>query len=161
MQLVDEEYNLSVAVFDLGEHGLEALLKLAPELRAGHQRAHIQRKYLAILKVRGHVAAHDTLCKPFGDGRFAYARLADEHGVVLRFTRQYPDHVSYLVVTADNRVELLVSGHLDKVAAVFFEHVVGRLRRDNRPEQAGDRPGHGEKAASQHRILERYIGVYP
>ena len=41
-------------------------------------------KIVLSLQAVGHVAAHDALRQPFGDGRLADARLADEHRVVLR-----------------------------------------------------------------------------
>jgi len=51
--------------------------------------------------------------------------------------------------------------HLEEQLGCRQLLVEGRLRRDDRSEQAGDGPGHGHKAANQHRILKCYIGVYP
>ena len=42
MQLIDEQNNPPVALFDFRQHGLQPLLKFSPELGAGDQGAHIQ-----------------------------------------------------------------------------------------------------------------------
>ena len=84
-------------------------------------------KIVRSLRPFGHIAAHDTLGKALGDGRLANARLADEHGVVLRLTRQNADDVADLCVTADDGVKLLRAGALDEVRAVLLERVVGIL----------------------------------
>ena len=127
VQLVDEQYYLSLGLLYLLQHGLEALFKFAPVLCAGDERAHIQREYCLVLKSLGHVAAHDALGKALGDGGLADARLADEHGVVLRLAREYAHDVSYLRVPAYDRVELVVSGALDKVGAVLRQSVIAVL----------------------------------
>jgi len=49
VQLVDEEDDLAVGLLDLVEDGLQALLKLAAELRARDERAHVQREEAAVL----------------------------------------------------------------------------------------------------------------
>ena len=69
----------------------------------------------------------DALRQPLGHRRLADAGLADEHRVVLGFTRQDADDVADLCVTADDGVKLLAAGALDKVGAVFLERVVGLL----------------------------------
>ncbi|MPM31857.1 hypothetical protein SDC9_78414 [bioreactor metagenome] len=119
MQLVDEQDNPAVALLDFVKHGLEALFKLAAELCARDQRAHIQRKHLAVFEVIRHVPAHDSQREPFRDGGFANTRLADEHGVVLRFTRQDANHAPDFIVASDDRVELLILGKLNEVLTVF------------------------------------------
>ena len=43
VQLVDEQDHPALGVLDLLEHGLETLLELASELRAGNQRAQVER----------------------------------------------------------------------------------------------------------------------
>ena len=82
VQLVDEHYDFAFALFDLVEHGFESLFELAAEFRARDKRAHVQREYGLVFKSLGHVAAHDSLGKPFGYGGFAHARFADKAGIV-------------------------------------------------------------------------------
>ena len=47
VQLVDEQDDLALGVLDLLEHGLEALLELAPVLGARDERAQVERHDLA------------------------------------------------------------------------------------------------------------------
>ena len=128
VQLVDEEDDFALALLDFIEHRFQALLELAAELRARNQRAHIEGKDGFVFQAFGHVAAHDSLCKPLGNRRLADARFADEHGVVFGLSRQNADDVSYLVVAADDGVELLLLGALHEVEPVFAQCVVGVLR---------------------------------
>jgi len=83
VQLVDEEDDLARAVGDFLQHSLEPLLELAAILGARHERAHVERDDALVFQPFGHVPAHDALAEAFHDGGLAYARLADEHRVVL------------------------------------------------------------------------------
>ena len=47
VQLVDEQDDVAFLLGQIVEHGLEALLEFAAELRAGDQRAHVQRQHAA------------------------------------------------------------------------------------------------------------------
>ena len=127
MQLIDEEDDLAFRLLDLVQNGLESFLKLAAVLSARDERAHVEREDRAVLETFWHIAAHDTLGKTLGDGRLTDARLADEHGVVLRLTRENANDVADLRVTADDGVKLLCARALNKVGAVFLERIVGIL----------------------------------
>ena len=129
MQLIDEQDDLALGLFHLGKDGLQPFLKFAAVFCTRNQRAHIQRENGLILKRLRDFIGDDALRQSFDDGRLADARFADENGVVLRLAGQDADHVSDLVVTADDRVHLLLSRALDKVGAVFFKGLVGVLRR--------------------------------
>ena len=94
------------------QHRLEALFELAAILRAGDQRAHVERDDALVLQPLGHVAAHDALGQPFDDGGLADAGLADQHRVVLGAARQHLDDAADLLVAADHRVELALRGQL-------------------------------------------------
>ena len=85
VELVDEQDDAAVAGLDVVQHRLEALFKLAAELRARDQRAHVEGEDRLVLEAVRHVAAHNALRKALGDSRLADARLADEHRIVLRF----------------------------------------------------------------------------
>ena len=106
VQLVDEEDQLALGVLDLAEHGLQPLLELAAVLRAGEQRADVERPHALALQAFGHVAVDDALREALDDRGLADARLADQHGVVLRAARQHLDDAADLLVAADDRVEL-------------------------------------------------------
>ena len=50
VELVDEEDDLALRVGDFLEHGLQPLLELAAILRAGDERAHVERDDLLVLQ---------------------------------------------------------------------------------------------------------------
>jgi hypothetical protein len=110
VQLVDEEDDLAVARGDLFEDGLEPLLELAAVFRAGEERSDVEREHALFLQTLGHVAAHDALREPLHDRRLADAGLTDEHRVVLRPPGQNLDDAPYLLVAADDRVDLVLPG---------------------------------------------------
>ena len=111
-------------VGDLLEHGLQPLLELAAVLRAGDERAHVERDDALVLQPLGHVAADDALRQPLDDGGLADAGLADEDRVVLGAARQHLDDAADLLVAADDRVELALARQLGEVAAVALERLV-------------------------------------
>ena len=107
------------------QHRLEALLEFAAVLRAGDQRAHVQRHDALVLQALGHVAAHDAQRQSLHDGGLAHAGLADQHGVILGAPREHLDHAADLLVAADHRVELALRGQPGQVAPVAFQGLVG------------------------------------
>ena len=125
VELVDEEDDLPLRVGDLLEHRLEPLFELAAVLRAGDQRAHVERDDALVLEPFGHVAALDAAGQPFDDRGLADAGLADQHRVVLGAARQHLDDAADLLVAADHRIELLLARHLGQIAAVLLERLVG------------------------------------
>ena len=90
MQFVDEEDDLSVALRDFFDDGFEAILKFAAELRAGDQCPHVQRDDPLVFEHGRHVAIEHADRQAFDDRGFTHARLADQHGVVLRSAGQAP-----------------------------------------------------------------------
>ena len=133
VQLVDEENHLAGGVRDFLEHRLQPLLELAAVLRAGDERAHVERDDLLVLQALRHVLPDDALRQAFDDGGLADAGLADEHRVVLGAARQHLDHAPDLVVAADDRIELALARELGEVAAVALERLIralGVLARD-------------------------------
>ena len=127
MQLVDKQDDAPIALTDLVQNSLEPLLKLAAILRACDQSTHIKGEDGLILQARRHVALDDALGKPLGDSSLANAGLADQHRIVLALTAQDADHVSDLVVTADDRIELIRLCPLYEVGTVFLKRSVGLL----------------------------------
>ena len=106
VQLVDEEDDLALARLDLVEDGLQPLLELAAVLRAGEQRADVERPDALALQALGDVAGDDALREPLDDRRLPHAGVADQHRVVLRAAREHLDDAADLLVAADHRVEL-------------------------------------------------------
>ena len=131
MNLVDEEDDAALTACHLADDALEALLELALVLRTGHQRTHVERIDLLILQILRHIATDDTACQALYDGGLTRARLANEDRIVLRAARQDLQQTAYLVVAADDRVELAGTCHADQVLGVFLQRlivVVGALR---------------------------------
>ncbi len=127
VQFVDEEQDASLGALDLVEHGLQPLLELAAELRAGDERAHVEREHGLVLETFGHVAADDALRESLDDRGLADARFADEHGVVLRLAREDADRAADLLVAPDDGVELAGARECDEVASVLLERLVRRF----------------------------------
>ena len=83
VQLVDEEDDLALALFDFLQNGLETFLELTAVLGAGDERTHIKSVELVSLEVLGYVALENTESQAFHNGCLANAGLTDEDGVVL------------------------------------------------------------------------------
>ncbi len=110
------------------QHGLQALLEFAAELRAGDQRAHVEREDALVAQRLGHLAIDDAQREALDDRGLADARLADQHRVVLGATLQHLHGAADLVVTADDRVELALLGALGQVDGVLLERLALFLR---------------------------------
>src|SRR5690606_10078576 len=115
VDLVDEQDDVAARA-DLLEHLLEALLEVTAVARAGHERTEVERVELLVLERLGDLAAHDVLSEALDDGRLADAGLADQHGVVLRATRQDLHDALDLERASDHGVELAVARGLREVA---------------------------------------------
>ena len=155
VQLVDEDDELVRILGELLEHGLEPLLELAAELRAGDQRAEVEREEPLVLEALGHVAVDDALREPLDDGRLADARLADEHGIVLRAAREHLHDASNLLVAPDHGIELALARGVGEVARVLLQRLVLILRR-----LVGDavRPAHRLERLEQRLVRDLRVG---
>ena len=155
VQLVHEQDDLALGVLDVLEDRLQALLELAAVLRAGEQRADVERDDLAVAQRLGHVARDDALGEALDDGGLADAGVADEDRVVLAAAGEDLDDAADLVVAADHRIELALRGLLGEVAAEALERVDLLL---------GTLVGHAVAAADlgdrlQQRVLRRAGGA--
>ncbi len=121
VQLVDEENDLALRVFDFFEHGFEAVFELAAIFCSGQHRAKIERDHALVLQRFGHVAGNDALGEAFDDGGLADAGLADEHGIILRAAREHLDDAADFFVASDDGIELAAAGLLGQVAGVFVQ----------------------------------------
>ena len=128
VQLINKEDDLALGLLDLVQDALQAFLKLAAVLGTRDQRPHIQTEHGTVLQIFGNITAHDTLGKALGNGSLADTGLADQHRVVLALTGKDADHIADLGVTADDRVQLVGAGHLNKILPVLFQGVIGVLR---------------------------------
>ncbi len=128
VQLVDEEDDLTFLLGQVVEHGLQALLELAAELRTRDQRAHVERQDALVLQSLGHLAVDDALRQTFDDRGLADARLADEHRVVLGAALQHLDGAADLIVAPDDRIELARGGARGQIDGVLLQRLPALLR---------------------------------
>ena len=167
VQLVDERDHLAAGVLDLLQDGLEPLLELAAELRAGDHRAEVERDDPLALQRGRDVLRDDPLREALDHRGLADAGLADQHRVVLRPAGQDLHDPADLGVAPDDRVDLAVAGGLGEVVAVLLQRLEGALgigRRD--PLRAADRlDGVGERGrrravlAQDRRHLPAAVGL--
>ena len=127
MQLIDEQNNLSLAVLHLIEDCFQALLKFAPILCTGNQCAHIQGENGLVLQILGYVAADNPLGKSLGNGGFTNAGLTDQNRVVFGLSGQNADNIPDFLISADDRVHLLISCLLHQIGAVFVQRIISAL----------------------------------
>ena len=120
MQLVDKNDGV-LALHQFLHDGLQPLFELPAVFRAGHDQRKVERKNALVREERRHVAVGDALRQPFDDRRLANARLADQHGIVLRAAAQDLDGALELAFAADERVELTLHRRLRQIAAEFRE----------------------------------------
>ncbi len=132
VDLVDEGDDLAVGLADLVEDGLEPLLELAAVLGPGDHRTEVEGDEPLVAQALRDVPGDDALGEALDDGRLADAGVPDEDGVVLGAPGQDLHDAADLGVTADDRVELAVAGHLGQVRAVLLEGLEGALGRRGR-----------------------------
>ena len=124
VQFVDEDDVEPFGAGDFLEHRLEALLELAAELGASNEGAKVERHELLVLETLGHVAAHDALGEPLGDGGLAHAGFANEHGVVLGATGQHLDDATDFLVATNDRIELALAGAFGEIARELLQRLI-------------------------------------
>jgi hypothetical protein len=129
VELVDEQDDVATGP-DLFEDLLQALLKVTPIARTGHQGAQVEGVELLARQGLGHVVLHDALGEALDDGRLADARLSDQHRVVLGAPAQHLHHPFDFLLAPDHRVEFSVTGELGQVATELVEdrRARGRVR---------------------------------
>ena len=128
VQFIDEENDLALAPGYLIEDRLQSFLKFAPVLGSGDQSTHIQREDFLILQRFRDIFLRDALRQPFDDRRLADAWLADQNRIVLGLAGKDPDHIPDLIITADDRVHLLLPGFGNQFRSVFGKCVIGVFR---------------------------------
>src|SRR6267378_8195088 len=86
-----------------------------------------------VLERIGHVAVHDALRQSLDNRGLADAGLTDQDRVVLRAPRQHLHHAPYLLVAADDRIELAFARELREIAREALQCLIlvfGLLIRD-------------------------------
>ena len=117
VQLVDEENDFALRVFDFFQDGLQAVFKLAAIFRAGQHGAQVERNDALVLQDFRHVARDDALRQAFDDGGLAHAGLADQHRIIFGAPRKHLHHAADFFIAADHGIELAAPRLLGQVAA--------------------------------------------
>ena len=127
VQLVDEQDDLSRRIFNLLQHGFQAVFKLAAVFCARQHRTQIQRHHTLVLQPFGHIARDDALRQAFDNGGLAYARLSDQHRIVLGAAGKHLHHTADFFVAADHGIELAATRLLGQIAGIAFQRLVLRF----------------------------------
>ena len=123
VQFVDKEDDVTVLP-GLLHHLLDALFKLAAVLGASHHAGQIQRQQLLVQQIFRYIACGDLPRQPLRDGGLADARLTDQAGVVLRAAGQDLNHALDLLIAADDRIQLALTGIRRQVAGKFRQRLI-------------------------------------
>ena len=128
VQLVDEKNDIAFFLGQILEHGLEPLLEFATKLRAGDQRAHVERQHTPATQALRYFTVDDALREAFDDRSLAHAGFADQHRIVLGAPLQHLDHATDFLVAADDRIELGFLRTRGQINRVFFQRLTLLLR---------------------------------
>ena len=112
--LIDEEDDIGVFL-QLIEYRAQALLELSAILGAGHHGSHVEHHYTLVEEDARHLLLYDAQCQSLYDGRFAHARLADEHGIVLLAAAQNLCNAFNFLFASDDGVEFSFGSRLGHV----------------------------------------------
>ena len=123
MQLVDEQNDAAVALLHFAQNRLQTILELAAVLRARNHSTQVKRNNIVVFQARRHVARNDSLGQALDDCRFANARFANKHRVVLRTTRKNLNGTTNFLGTTDYRIEFAITCLLSKVLAILLQHL--------------------------------------
>ena len=120
MHFVDEQ-DAVAGVLDFLDDLFQPFLELPPVLGAGHQSAHIQGDQAFALQGFRDFAAVNLLGQGFHDGRFAHARLAHQHRIILGAAAEDLHHPLQFLLAADDRIQLAIPGGFSQVDAQLIQ----------------------------------------
>mmetsp|Transcript_10525 Transcript_10525/g.20900 ORF Transcript_10525/g.20900 Transcript_10525/m.20900 type:complete len:411 (+) Transcript_10525:1340-2572(+) len=132
VDLVNEKDDPAFGLLDLGEDAFDTALELTAELGSGDEQPDVQRPHLRVERLRD-VPVHDALRQAFNNGSLTHTGLTDKHGVVLRAAGQDLDHLTDLLVSSDDGVDLALSrllAHVDGVLGQCVPLFLGVLVHD-------------------------------
>ncbi len=124
VQLIDEQNDLTIALLYFLENRFQTFLEFAAVLCTRDQRTHVQRENLLVLQVVRNIALINSLRKSLDNSGFADTGFTDEDRVILRLARENTDNVADFIITADDRVKLVVMCLGDELLAVLLERIV-------------------------------------
>jgi hypothetical protein len=125
VELVDKEYDLAVGPVDFGQDCLQPFFELSSEHGTRQHGRNIQHDDPLVLNRLWNLSVHYALGEAFGNGRLAHTRFPNQDWVVLGPTRQNLERAPNFGVSADDGVELVLSGQLGQVDAELLEGSLG------------------------------------
>ncbi len=104
VNLVQEENDLPLGLFDLVHHGLQPFFKLTAEFGARDEAAHVQGQHPAVFQRVGNVSGDDASGQSLGNGCFTNSGFSDDGRVVLLPAAQRLHHLPDFIVPAHHGV---------------------------------------------------------
>ena len=128
VELINKEDDPAFTVLHFLKDSFQTFLKLAPVFCTGNKRSHIKGEDRLLFQPFRHIAADDPLGQAFYDCGLTYTGFTDEDRVVLCLTGEDTDHIPDLLITPDDRIQLLLSCPLHQVLTIFVQCVISRFR---------------------------------
>ena len=128
MQLIDEQNDTALALLHLVQNRFQTLFEFATVLCAGDQGAQIQREDLPVFQVGRDIATHNSQCQTLCNGSFTDTRLTDQNRIVLGLSGEDSNDISYLIISADDRIQFSGTGTLHQILSVFRQDIIGFFR---------------------------------
>ena len=128
MQFIDKQNDFPFALSDFFQNSFQTFLEFTTVFCTGYQCTHIQSKNRFIFQTFRYIATDDSLCQSFYGCRFTYTWFTDQYRIVFCLSGKNTNHISNLAVTADDRIQLLISRTLYQILAVFFQCIVSCFR---------------------------------
>ena len=128
VQLIDKQNDLSIRILDIVKNGFQTLLELATILCTGNQCAHIECKKLLIFESLRDITLDDSLRKAFDNGRLTNTGFTDQYRVILGLTGKNSNHITDLLISSDDRIQLLLSCPFHHIVSVFLKCIISSFR---------------------------------
>ena len=110
------------------QNRFQTLFEFATVLCAGDQGAQIQREDLPVFQVGRDIATHNSQCQTLCNGSFTDTRLTDQNRIVLGLSGEDSNDISYLIISADDRIQFSGTGTLHQILSVFRQDIIGFFR---------------------------------
>ena len=121
MNLIDEQYYLSLTINDILYDSLQTFLKLALILCSCYKSTHIKRIYNLVFQIFRDAPVNDFLSQSLCYCSLADARLAHQYRVVLGTPAQDLQYSSDFFIPADYRIKFACSCALVKISGELPE----------------------------------------
>ena len=105
MQFIDKKNNKTFGLLHFLQNRLQSLLELSTVLGTGNERTQIQNHNPLVLDTLWHILSDNALCQAFYQCRLPDSWIANQHGVVLRTSRQDLDDAADFVVPPNYRIQ--------------------------------------------------------